>query len=160
MKTRDRLILLGLLAVWMFFEWPNLEEQVSNTGQARASLAALSWEERAAAIDQPGYRVAQQIAQAVPPNACALVLAYTGPEHINYYRARFGYYLYPRRVRFSDHTDASADGCGFLAVFRDTPANLAQEAFRGRWDQAELKARTAAMTKLFSGEQVEIFRAP
>ena len=142
----------------MLVEWPNLEEQWATTSRVRAELGALSWDERAAAVDPPGYRVAQQIARAVPPGGCVLVLAYTGPEHVGYYRARFQYYLYPRRVRFADRTDAPAGDCGHLAVFRDTPANLAQEPFRGHWDPGALTRRTAGLEKLFSGEQVEVFR--
>ncbi len=159
MKAKaDRLLLLALLGVWMYLCWPHLSEQVSNTRQARAALASLSWEDRAAAVDPPGYRVAEEIARVVPACGCVLVLGYTGPEHLRYYQSRFAYYLYPRRVRFSDQTDAPAGGCAFLAVFRDTPASLAQEPFRGRWDEERLRQRTAALTRLFAEERVEIFR--
>jgi hypothetical protein len=143
----------------MWVAWPHIREQYQTASQAREQLGPLSWEERAAALDQPGYRAAGEIARAVPAGECVLVVAYTGPEHLKYYRARFQYYLYPRRVRFSDRTDAPGGGCGFLAVFRDTPANLKQEAFHGRWDEPELAARTQVMTRVSGGERVEIFRA-
>jgi hypothetical protein len=144
LKSRpERFLLLGLLAVWLIFEWPNLVEQVSTTRQARAALGELSWEARTAALDAPGYRVAQEIARAVPESGCVLVLAHTGPEHLRYYQSRFAYYLYPRRVRFSGRTDTAEEGCRYLAVFRDTPQSLAEEPFQGRWEEPELRARLA-----------------
>jgi hypothetical protein len=86
------------------------------------------------------------------------VLARTGPEHARYYQSRFSYYLYPRQVRFSDHSNADAKGCAFLAVFRDTAPNLAQEPFRGHWDEAEVAARSAGMKKIATAPQVEVFQ--
>ena len=156
--SRERLLLLGLLAVWLFFEWPNLEEQIGTTEQARAALGEIAWQARTAALDAPGYAVAEAIGRVVPATACVLVLAHTGTEHARYYQSRFSYYLYPRQVRFSDHSNADQKGCAFLAVFRDTPQNLAQEAFRGRWDEAELVTRTAEMKKVAAAPQVEIFQ--
>ena len=153
-----RLVLAALLAVWMLIAWPHLAEQFSTTGQARAALGTLSWEERTEVLDRPGYRVARHIAGAVPAGSCVLVLAYTGPEHLRYYRSRFAYYLYPRPVRFSDHTTEASAGCGYLAVFRDLPRNLAQEPFRGHWGETQLVERTGKMTRVFRGENVEIFR--
>jgi hypothetical protein len=147
-----------LLAGWLFFEWPNLDEQAGTTTRARAALAPLSPDERTAALDNPGYQTAQAIARATPAAACVLVLAHTGPEHLRYYQARFGYYLYPRRLRWSDRTDAPEEGCAYLAVFRDTSPNLAQEPFRGRWEETELKARTASKTKIASAARLEIFQ--
>lgn len=153
-----QIFLPGLLAVWMLVAWPHLSEQYWTTERVRASLAPLSWEERAAAIDQPGYQVGRDIAKVVPPGACVVVLAYTGPEHLRYYRSRFPYYLYPRRVRFSDHTGESGERCEYLAVFRDTPQSLAQEPFRGHWDERQLAERTARMTNILTAQRLEVFR--
>ncbi len=144
----------------MLIAWPHILEQYSSVAQARAALAPLSREDRAAALDQPGYGVAREIARAVPSRACVLVLARTGPEHVKYYQARFAYYLYPRKARVTDRADAAESGCAYLAVFRDTPANLAQEPFPGHWDEAQLAARLARLTKIHADESVEIFRSP
>lgn len=156
-RTGNHILLLALLATWMLVAWPHLSEQFSTTSRALAALSSLSWEERAAALDQPGYSVARQIAGAVPSRSCVLVLSHTGPEHLRYYRARFQYYLYPRRVRFSDHTNEPGAGCEYLAILRDSAQNLAQEPFRGHWEEREIAQRTARMKKIISGEQVEIF---
>lgn len=156
---RSNLVLLSLLAVWMLIAWPHLSEQFSNTEQARAALAELSWEQRAAAIDQPAYRIAEEIAKVVPERRCVLVLGYTGPEHLRYYHSRLTYYLYPRRVRLSDRTDEATGGCDYLAVFRDSRQNLAIEPFHGHWDEAQLAERTANMTKLFSADQMQVFQS-
>src|SRR5262249_22278596 len=107
-------------------------------------------------LDQPGFRAAEQIARAVPSTGCVVVLCYAGPEHLRYYRARFAYYLYPRRVRFSDRT-AETGVCEYLAVFRDSPQNLAQEPFRGHWDELLLLESTAGMRKVLSDDRLEIF---
>ncbi len=156
--SRERILLLGLLALWLVFEWPNLEEQVGTTEQARAALGEMPWQARTAALDTPGYAVAEAIGRVVPASGCVLVLAHTGPEHARYYQSRFSYYLYPRQVRLSDHSNAEQKGCTFLAVFRDTAPNLAQEPFRGRWEEAEIAARTAGMKKVAAAPQVEIFQ--
>jgi len=156
---RQRLLLLLLLAVWMLIAWPHLSEQFSNAEQVRAALADLSWEERAAAIDQPAYAIARDIGRIVPERGCVQVVAYTGPEHLRYYQARLAYYLYPRRLRLSTRTDENAGGCDYLAVFRDSRQNLAVEPFHGHWNEAQLAARTAAMTKLLSTDQLQIFQS-
>ena len=61
--NQQRVALLSLLALWMLIAWPHVSEQYSNTERARASLASLSWEDRAAALDQPGYQVAREISE-------------------------------------------------------------------------------------------------
>ncbi|HYM11658.1 MAG TPA: hypothetical protein VEU62_13055 [Bryobacterales bacterium] len=156
---RKQLILAVLLAAWMAIAWPHLSEQFSASEQARAALGPLSWEQRTAALDEPGYGVATDIADTVPARGCVLVLSYTGPEHLRYYRSRFPYYLYPRKVRLSDRTEETGAGCEYLAVFRDTPQNLAQEPYHGHWDEHQLAERTAAMTRVFAADGVQIFRA-
>lgn len=155
---QKQLILLALLAVWMAIAWPHLSEQFSTSERAQAALGGLGWEERTAALDEPGYRVAASIANTVPARSCVLVLSDTGPEHLRYYRSRFPYYLYPRQVRLSDRTEETGTRCEYLAVFRDTPQNLAQEPFHGHWDEHQLAERTAAMTRVFAGDGLEIFR--
>lgn len=152
----DRVALLVLLGAWMLLAWPHLAEQFSRAEQAQAALASLSWQERAAQLDQTGFPTAEQIARAVPGTGCVVVLCYAGPEHLRYYRSRFAYYLYPRRVRFSDRTEEAAV-CEYLAVFRDWPQNLAQEPFRGHWDERRLLERTAGMRQVLSGERLQIF---
>jgi hypothetical protein len=154
----SRLLLLALLAVWMLIAWPHVSEQFLRTEQARGALAALSWEERAAAVDQPAYNVARDLAKTVPAGGCVLVVVYAGPEHLRYYRSRLPYYLYPRRVRFSDQPGESVPGCGYLAVFRDLAQNLAQEPPSSHWDERQIEERTARLTRLFASEQMEIFR--
>ena len=144
----------------MLVAWPHLSEQFSNTERARAALGPLTWDQRAAALDQPAFQLAHDIARAVPDRGCVLVLAYAGPEHLRYYRSRFAYYFYPRRILLSDHTSASASGCVYLAVFRDGRQSLAQDPFRGHWDDHELAARTAGRRKLVSTAQIEVFEVP
>jgi hypothetical protein len=144
----------------MLVAWPHLSEQFSNTERARAALGPLTWDQRAAAVDQPAFQLAREIARLVPDRGCVLMLAYAGPEHLRYYRSRFAYYLYPRRVRLTDQSSESASGCSYLAVFRDSRQSLAQDPFRGHWDDHELAARTAQMSKLFSSPQLEVFQSP
>ena len=160
----DRLLLLGLLAAWMLVAWPHLSEQFSTTERTRAVLADLSWEQRAAALDQPAYQVAADLAKAVPAPGCVVLLAYAGPEHLRYYRSRLAYYLYPRHMLFPDDPSlknvnpVAAGKCEYLAVFRDTPQNLAQEPFRGDWDDRLLAARTAGMNRVLANGPLEVYR--
>lgn len=110
-------------------------------------------------VDYPAYVVAEQVQQATPPDACVLFLAYTGPEHVNYYKTRFDYYLYPRWVRIDANSAAAAENCRYLAVFRDASRNLAEEPFRGHWDEDQLRHRLASMEKIHAGPHVEIYRS-
>ena len=111
-------------------------------------------------FDNPGVRVAHEIASAVPANECVVVLAYAGPAAIDYYQSRFAYYLYPRKVLVFDETAAAEDGCRYLAVFRDTAQNLANEPFAGHWNQAELGERVGALDHVRAGELTELYRVP
>lgn len=155
---RAHLALFALLTLWMCLAWPHLDEQFSTTRQTLAALAVVSWDERTAAEWPAGYRAAQAVARVVPPSGSVLVLAYTGPAALNYYQARFPYYLYPRRLRVADRTDAPSDTETYLVVFRDAPATLAREPFRGHWDSRQLGERTAGRTRLFAGDRVEVYR--
>lgn len=115
-------------------------------------------ERRAALLDNPAFPVAHAIAKAVPPEACVDVAAYAGPAAIDYYNARFDYLLYPRRVTVAPDVTVSTPDCGFLAVFRDTPQNLAAEPFSGNWDQAALTARTANAERVGGDGAVMVYK--
>ncbi len=155
---KSGLLLLGLLAVWMALCWPHLQEQWGTTGRTWETLGSLSRVERAAAVDEPGYRAAQAIARGVPAAGCVVVAAHTGPERLKYYQSRFAYYLYPRRVRLVDRSGAAEPGCPYLAVFRDLAPGLAQDPFRGHWDERQLGDRTASMTRVLAADRVEVYR--
>ncbi len=114
--SRLRLGLLGLLAVWMFLAWPNLEEQWGAMQQARAELGPLSWEERSGIEWRAGHQAALDILRNTPPDACVAITAQTTPEKLAYYQARFPYYLYPRKLKWGP----APEGCGYVALFSET----------------------------------------
>ncbi len=154
-----RVLLAALFGVWVLVAWPKLGEQFASLEDWQRKLGGRSIEERAAMVDYPAYLVAEQVRQATPAGACVLFLAYTGPEHVNYYKTRFDYYLYPRRVVVQANTAAAADNCPYLAVFRDSAQNLQVEAFHGAWDDEQLRQRLAHLEKVHAGPHVEIYRA-
>lgn len=123
-------------------------------------LAGQSVAERASTVDNPAFAVAHEIASAVPADACVSVLAYAGADAIAYYDARFDYLLYPRRARVVANSDVPFEQCNFVAVFRDTPANLAVSPFAGRWDEAALSIRLAELDLVHRSDRVEVFRRP
>ena len=148
-SSRVRFVLLALLLAWMVLTWPNLEEQWGTTRQAWAALRKTKWDERGAVEWPAGFRAAREIGENTPSDACVVVVALTSPQKLEYYRARFPYYLYPRRARLSDQVDAAAvEGCGYEAVFRE----------EGRWDEETLKTRLAPRSRVFAGERVELYR--
>jgi hypothetical protein len=153
-----RILLGALFAVWVAAAWRPLERQYAALDAWRARLAGRPVEERAALVDYPAYLVARQILPATPPDACILFLAYTGPEHVNYYKTRFDYYLYPRRVLIHADTGATAENCSYLALFHDSPANLREEPFRGAWDDEQLRARLAGLEPVLAGQHVALYR--
>lgn len=153
-----RILLLALLAVWVLIAWPSLSRQFAALEYWKSRLAGRPLSERAAMVDYPAYIVAEQVKQVTPRDACILFVAYTGPEHVNYYKTRFDYYLYPRRVRIQADTGAVAENCPYIAVFRDSQRNLAEEAFRGHWDEDQLRHRLAPLEKLHAGPHVDIYR--
>jgi len=155
---RHRILLLALFGLWALVAWPPLERQFSALGQWRQRLAGRTIEERAAVLDYPAYLVAGQVRQATPAGACLLFLGYTGPEHVNYYKTRFDYYLYPRRILVHANSSASAEGCGYLAVFRDSPQNLQVEPFAGVWNEEQLGQRLAGLEKVHAGPHLELYR--
>ena len=59
-----------------------------------------------------------------------------------------------------DAVDRTQDGCGYLAVFRDTAQNLVNEPFAGRWNQADLAQRLSGLEPVRSGELTRIYRVP
>ena len=148
-----------LFAVWVLVAWPRISEQFSSLEQWRERLAGRSLPERLAAIDYPAFVVAEQVRERTPGDACVLFLAYTGPEHVNYYKTRLDYYLYPRRVLVDAHSGRSEAGCAFLAVFRDSAQNLQIEPFRGVWNEDDLKQRLAALDRIHAGPHLQLYRA-
>jgi hypothetical protein len=153
-----RVLLLALFAAWVAVAWSPLAQQFSALDEWRARLAGRPLRERAALLDFPAYIVAYEAAQATPPDACILFLAYTGPEFVNYHKTRLDYHLYPRRVHVRADTGAQVENCEFVAVFRDAPANLKVEPFRGHWDEQQLRERLAGMDRVAAGQQVEVYR--
>ena len=83
-----------------------------------------------------------------------------GPAAIDYYQSRFAYYLYPRKVLVFDEIAAKENECRYLAVFRDSAQNLANEPFAGRWNQADLSKRLNALDHVRAGELTEVYRVP
>ncbi len=152
--------LATLLIAWLAIAAPGLRDQYSETAKVREMLGGRSLDERTALLDNPGFRVAEEIELAVPADGCVLVLAYAGPAAVDYYRARMAYYLYPRRVRVVDLVSAPAKGCEYIAVFRDSPQNLAAEPFRGKWDEQQLERRLSSLDPVSDGKFADIFRIP
>lgn len=138
---------------------PGLSQRYSRLSDTRDLLGSRSVEERSLLLDNPAFPVAKEIQQVVPPQGCVTVLAYAGPAAIDYYRARLGYLLYPRRVQVSADSESSAEDCGFLAVFRDSRQNLAAEPFQGNWDESQLRSRLGSLERL-DGERVQLYRVP
>ena len=123
-------------------------------------LAGADPTDRAQAVDNPAFGIAHEIAETTPQDACITVLAYAGPAAIDYYNARFDYLLYPRRVSVSADSAAGSAECEYLAVFRDTPANLKAEPFSGAWDEEALAERTATLDNVLRSERVSVYRRP
>lgn len=152
-------MLLALFGLWALLAWTPLDQQFSALAQWRERLAGRPLAERAALLDYPAYIVAEQVQQVTPNNACILFLGYTGPEHVNYYKTRFDYYLYPRRVVIHANTGAAAERCQYLAVFRDSAQNLQIEPFHGVWNEEQLRQRLAQLEKIHSGPHLEVYRS-
>jgi hypothetical protein len=146
--------------LWLLIAAPGLSERYAKWNDAKNLLGPRSLEERAALLDNPAFPVAREIARAVPPQSCVTVLAYAGPAAIDYYRARFAYLLYPRRVQVFADAGASGESCEFLAVFRDSRKNLASEPFQGSWDDAQLQHRLETLKSIATDGPVRIYRVP
>lgn len=155
-----QLALAALLVAWLALATTPLRRQIDETLRTRALFEGRDAAERTALFDNPGFRVAQEIGSAVPPNECVVVLAYAGPAAVDYYQSRFAYYLYPRKVLVFDEIAAKEDECRYVAVFRDTAQNLANEPFAGRWNQADLEERVGALDHVQAGELTEVYRVP
>ena len=155
-----QLVLAALLVAWLALAAPPLRTQIDKTLRTRVLFEGRGADERTSLLDNPGFRVAQEIGAAVPPDECVVVLAYAGPAAIDYYQSRFAYYLYPRKVLVFDAVSATAGDCRYLAVFRDTAQNLANEPFAGHWNQAELGERVGALDHVRAGELSEVYRVP
>lgn len=160
MSLRPNAVLYLVVALWAALALPSLAEQWESSARLRGLLAGKSYEERASLVDHPAYPVARQIAAAVPERGCVTVLAHAGPEALDYYNARFDYLLYPRRVQAFADSGAEMEDCQYLAVFRDTEQNLAASPFAGRWDEAEIDARTAEAEPVARGSAVSVYQLP
>lgn len=153
-----RIALFALFGAWVWIAWPSLSIQFATLDYWKQRLGDRSVTERAEMVDFPAYQVAEQVQQVVPASACVLFLAHTGPEHVNYYKTRFDYYLYPRRVQIYADAGATAENCDYVAVFRDAQSNLREEPFRGAWNEEQLQHRLAHLEKVHVGANVEIYR--
>lgn len=152
-----RILLIALFAVWVAVAWKPLDGQFAALESWRRRLEDRPMEERQALLDT-AYIVARPVLAITPPEACILYLAYTGPEHVNYYKTRLDYYLYPRRVLVQANSGATAENCPYMAVFRDAPANLREEPFRGVWDDEQLRRRLAGMEQVLAAPDVAVYR--
>ena len=148
------------MLLWLAAAAPGLSERYAKWNQTANLLGSRSLEERTLLLDSPAFPVAGEIERGVPPQACVTVLAYAGPAAIDYYRARLGYLLYPRRVQVFADSSATAENCEFLAVFRDSRQNLAAEPFQGRWDEAALEQRLGGLEAVATSQRVRIYRTP
>ena len=128
--------------------------------ELRKALRGRSLAERTALFDHPGFRVAEEIGRAVPAAGCVLILAYSGPSAVDYYRARMAYYLYPRQVSVADCVSIQVEDCQYLAVFRDSPQNLAVAPFQGTWDTVQLERRLSSLDPVSQGKFAAVFRTP
>ena len=146
------------MLAWLALAAGPLAQTYEDGGRLREALGSRNVDERLAALDHPGYRIAQRLIETVPADACVVVMAYAGPAAIDYYRSRFNYFLYPRRVSVFPNSGAEIGDCQYAAVFRDTPQNLAAEPFQGTWNAEELAQRLAGFQLVSGGELVEIYR--
>ncbi len=126
----------------------------------RSALAGKSADERTGSFDNPGFQAAQDIVATVPANGCVVVLAYTGPDAVAYYQARFRYLLYPRRVHVSADPSVTVESCGHLAVFRDSAIHLRESPFAGSWDEPALQQRLSALHRISATDFVHVYALP
>ncbi len=157
-RKLPHITLFGLLLLWLAIAAPGLSERYTKLNETRNLLGGRSPVERSALLDNPAIPVTREISQVVPAEGCVTVLAYAGPAAIDYYRARFAYLLYPRRVQVFADTTASMDNCEYVAVFRDTRQNLAAEPFQGVWDDEQLNQRLQSLAPLASDGPVRLYR--
>ena len=137
---------------------PRLSEQLDKTILSWNRSARLSLDERAEEAIRRTLGLARQVTSTVPEGECILLLAYTGPSMLDFYRQRLGYDLYPRRVHVAANWNAKRENCAYLAVFRDSAANLRGDPFQGRWNETELSRRLESMSLIASKDGVEIYR--
>jgi hypothetical protein len=159
LRNRPQLLILAiLLAASLGLAAGPLVKTYEDGARLREALGDRGADERLAALDHPGYQIAQRLIEAVPPDACVVVMAYAGPAAIDYYRSRFNYFLYPRRVSVFPSSAAEFGDCEYVAVFRDTRQNLAAAPFQGTWNAEELQARLSSYQVASDSEIVEIYR--
>lgn len=147
-----------IFVVWMALAAPVLSTQFGRSIETWEKFSGLSAEERDLRADPVAIQVARDVAAGVPGDGCVTVLAYAGADAADYYRGRLAYLLYPRRVRLFPRSQARTEGCGYLAVFRDTAGNLRGSPFQGRWNQAELDALLRSLEQVHCGELAQVYR--
>ena len=137
---------------------PRLSEQLDHTILSWNRYGRLSLDERAEETIGRTFGLAGEVRSTVPEDECILVLAYTGPSMLDFYRQRLGYDLYPRRVHVAANWSAKRENCAYLAVFRDSAADLRRDPFQGRWNETELNRRLESMDLIASNDGVDIYR--
>jgi len=158
LRRAPEITLATVFIVWMALAAPVLSTQFGRSIEAWEKFSGLSAEERDLRADPVAVQVVRDIAAGVPGDACVTVLAYAGADAADYYRGRLAYLLYPRRVRLFPRSRARTEECGYLAVFRDTAANLRGSPFQGQWDQAELDAWLGTLEQVHRGELAQVYR--
>jgi len=151
-------MLVGLGLLSLVAALPGLSSRLQISLGSWQTLGQLSSLELARAIDSAAFPLAEEIAAHVPEDGCVSVLAYAGADAVEYYRSRLAYLLYPRRSLVVPRTGGGLNDCGYVAVYRDTPENLAGSPFAGRWDQQRLDERTAELELVSSSRRVLIYR--
>lgn len=151
-------MLVGLGLLSLIAALPGLSSRLQISLGAWRTLGPLSSLQRSRTVDSVAFPLAEEIAAHVPADGCVSVLAYAGPDAIEYYRPRLAYLLYPRRSLVVPRTGGGLKDCEHLAVYRDTPENLAVSPFAGRWDQPKLDERTAELELVASSRGVLIYR--
>ena len=137
---------------------PRLSEQLDHTISSWNRYGRLSLDERAEEAIRRTLGLARQITSTVPEGECILLLAYTGPSMLDFYRQRLGYDLYPRRVHVAANSSSKRENCVYLAVFRDSAADLRSDPFQGRWNETELNRRLESMDLIASKDGLDIYR--
>ncbi len=158
LRRAPEITLATVFVVWMALAAPVLSTQLGRSVEAWEKFSGLSAEERDLRADPVAVQVARDVAAGVPEGGCVTVLAYAGGDAADYYRGRLAYLLYPRRVRLFPRSRARTEGCGYVATFRDTEANLRGSPFQGRWDQAELDAWLGTLEQVHHGELAQVYR--
>ena len=157
---KPRAVVAGVFLLWIALATPRLLDQLERTETTWNRFGGLDLNQRAATFNKTSVGVTQDLSSTVPESECVLVLAYAGPSLADFYRRRFAYNLYPRRVHLATNWQAQREGCAYLAVFRDDRANLDSDPFQGRWNEEELNRRLSSLERVTSGEVADVYRVP